>query len=57
MQIVSISTLNISMFDSVESFTMSAAPSVAIANIYDKIFLVLLSFFLKIGKLIVSAGA
>lgn len=57
MLIDSIITFNNNMFDNVLTLIITDAISVVIANIYDKVFLVFLSFFLNIGKFTVSAGA
>ena len=57
MHVVSIITLNNKIFDNVVFFIIKDNIKVTLANTKDKIFFYFLSFFLKIGKFIVSAGA
>ena len=57
MHVVSIITLNNKIFDNVVFFIIKDNIKVTLANTKDKIFFNFLSFFLKIGKFIVSAGA
>mgnify|MGYP000408961380 CR=1 FL=1 len=54
---IDLKVFNSNIFDNVLFFTTIATINVIVANMYDRIFFVFLSFFVNIGKFTVSAGA